>query len=301
MALTHYLAVVPISIELGFLLFSSRKITKYQKWGLALSFAALVIAQGWIYAHFFKWDGLQWQLIKSSAEPSIFWPKDLLLALGNRSLIASAVIGGIWIMGLIRLLNAPEGERGAQLSLVALILGPVIVFSAASLLSARALLLPRYFIFLVPPLCIFLGTVRVRHKNLAALLAGLFLVGSAAGVRDYYFLRKEPWRDAAAIVQKYPNSIVYTTRTLALRTPYFNRIGVEVRPLRAGSSTGITEIASAVAEGKKVWILENFWGGYSYMPELKQTLNSLNLQISELSLTDENSSPVFVMLVEKKS
>ena len=298
MALTQYLGIVPVVLELAFLVFGARTLTRVQRFQLGGLLLILIGIQGQIYTAFFKWDGLQWQTMKTAAEPLALWPREVLYDLGNRSLICCAVLSLVTLLGIAEIFTEPRQEKGAKLSLLALVVAPLLIVWAASLISGRALLLPRYLIFLAPPFCVFLGLIRFDHKNVASLFAGLFLVGSMAGLHNYYSQRKEPWRDVAAMIQRYPGSVVYTTRTVALRTPYFTRIGVPVKRLTLGDTGDLAELTADVAQGKKVWILENFWGGYPYMTELKRVFSGMKFDVSEMSIRDENSPPVFVMEVE---
>lgn len=139
---------------------------------------------------------------------------------------------------------------------------------------------------------------RFDHRWVASLLAGLFLVGGISGLKRYYSQRKEPWREVATLIERYPGSIVYTTRAIGLRTPYFTSRGIDVKRLNFADAGGLAQLTADVAGGHKVWILENFWGGYRYLPELKRTLSGMKLNVSELTIRDEDSPPVLVMEVE---
>jgi hypothetical protein len=300
MALTQYLGILPVMLELAFLIFGARTLTRPQRLLLAGMFLILFGVQGQIYSTFFKWDGLSWQTMKSLAEPFALWPKDVLYELGNNSLISGAVLAIATVIGAWDLVSEPKLEQQSKLGLLALVILPILVLWATSVASGRVLLIPRYLIFIVPPFCVFLGATRFRPKSMAALLAGIFVIGSVVGLQRYFSQLKEPWRDVAAIIQRYPHSVVYTTRTLALRTPYFSRMGVDVKRLVLGDSGDLAELTADVARGEKVWILENFWGGYPYMTELKRVFSGMKFSVSELSVRDEDSPPIFVLEVERR-
>jgi hypothetical protein len=69
----------------------------------------------------------------------------------------------------------------------------------------------------------------------------------------------------------YPQSIVLTTRSPAIRTPYFDLWKIPVESWQPNIE-GYERIAVLLKQYKNVWVLDTYWGSASYMAGLEGQL-----------------------------
>jgi hypothetical protein len=168
------------------------------------------------------------------------------------------------------------------------------------------MLLPRYFIYILPYFItwvtlVFLNLLRQPKQFFKVLGVTAFLlvfVGAGQGLKYVYLPHKAPWREVAATVSQFPKSYVLTTRTESIKTPYFERIGVEVEKVTPDEKLD-NRISELLAKSKNVWIIETYWTGLTYFKELKTRLEKNGLSAKEYTVKNDYSEPVFVMLVRK--
>lgn len=296
MAFIHYLAIVPITIGCALL---ARRLGRKVLLGLAGAIAVELV----FYSIFFKWEGLKWQMLKFSLEPHSHWPVEPIGALFNRSYFYGA---GVLAAVALVLRRKKLGQLKPSLSWLALLVLPFLALLVFGFATKRSVFLARYFVYLTPVFAVAVGVLLVDLKDskwpqaLKLVPLALLTVGTALGFPGVYRSTKEPWRSVAELIGRYPNGLVLTTRTVAIGTPYFERADVRVEKWEPSSNAGMDYLEQQVRRRKRVWIIENYWGGTPYMPMLARQLKALGYRISEVSMRTDESAPVLVMLVEEK-
>lgn len=300
MACTHYLALVPLAIEA--MLFARR----WRKAALVFAMAAAV--ELGFYLNFFKWEGLAWQHLKFAVEPASRWPIEPVVELMDHSWLYAL---GVLVLACLVVWRRPgrTGDRSdaaERRALLVLLVAPFAFLLGFGFVTEKAVFLARYFIYLSPVAATLVGTALVDlwraprlPRAIKLLPAALLLGGALLALPRLYRPYKEPWRKVAEVIAKYPNALVLTTRTVAIATPYFERADVEVEKWDPSSSEGMARLYSQVARRKRVWIVENYWGGRHYLPLLTEQLKDLRYNVSELSMRTDDSPPVLVLLVEE--
>jgi hypothetical protein len=239
---------------------------------------------------------LEWQKVKFQMEPASRFPTDVL------SLLAWGSWVGVFATTTIAVLTIKKNEMVKVFStlLVSVFFLCICVAWAAS----RAFFLPRYFIFLTPVVIAITGVglfeiFQFQKKWIAAAASVLLVIGIALHLPDTYKNTKAPWRQAAQMIWLTPDSVVYTTRTLAMRSPYYESHNIPLIRLEADKK-GLQQINKSLDEGKQVWIVENYFGAMTYFQQLKSDLSQELLQLEDFTLTDGPfSEPVLILHVQK--
>lgn len=299
MALSHYLAVVTLSVQAIYFL-AARHVNRRVA---TLCFAGVTLVLVAFYFNFFKWDSLKWQEMKFSLEPASRWPTGLLLTLANYSWFCAAAI--FLVVSLAVLLKRNEKINRQRLRLAMLIIVPLIGVFAISALVQRSASLPRYWIYLLPPLLTLVGlsfvdVLETVWSKAALFLFAVVLLSTALAMPKIYANKKEPWKSVVEMIQNYPNSLILTTRSLALKTPYFDSAGIDVQQWDPNKKEDLERLEDEVAVRKRVWIVENYYGGL-YVPQLaiKLELEKRYRLVSTLMSVDESSS-IRVLMIEEK-
>lgn len=314
MAASHYLAVVPLAVQAGALVFKRARAGSGVRTLLTLGVlgvALLVLVVS--YANFFKWGALGWQNYKFELEPESRWPWGVIACLFNFSwLYAAGTLSALAIAVRFDWVEKPAANA-ERLLLAIMIIVPLMVMFTAGALAERSVALTRYWIYLVPPMITLLGgaMARVAEEALAraggqrrlaasglAMLFCLVLGGTIESSADAYLNKKEPWKAAANMISYYPNSLVLTSRTLAIRTPYFEKHGIEVMSWNPRTPESEALLAKEIAARKHVWVVENYYGGY-YLPDLAKSARD-RYKVTDLTVNVGESAPVRVLLLEEK-
>jgi uncharacterized membrane protein len=297
LSLTHYFALPLLLVE-GALLAAWKKGPKSSRlrrpglWVLSLCVAVLAI----FFFNQFSWMHLEWQKLKFQMEPSSRFPTETISLLGWGSWCS------VLAAGLIAALAFKKNEAVKIFSTVFL----AVFFLSLCLAwaASRAIFLPRYFIFLTPVVITATGfglfdLFRRPRKWPALTLSLLLLVGIGLRAPVIYNNNKTPWRRAAQLIWQTPDSVVYTTRTLAIRSPYFESRKIPVLRLEPAPED-LRQINQSLDEGKQVWIVENYFGALTYFNDLRNSLLREYLQVDDFTLTDgENQDPVLVYHVRR--
>ncbi len=302
LSLTHYLAIVPVGIGVA-LLFSEKKEIKWDRYKLLVFGFMTCLSLFVSYLNFFKWSYLDWQYLKYVVDPMSRWPSDIGLLLSNNAWWA---LGVLLLLTFVRFFWIKDtlNKKYYRLPLYFVLL-PIGIFLLQSLLFQRAVFLPRYFIYIVPVFSLSVGLlmwdIYLRSKR-AFLFSGVtFLLCYLVYFPEVYQIKKAPWRRLAEIVRDKAPTHILTTRTVAIGTPYFERIGVGVEAWDPSTSDGLARLGQLVGKHGKIWIIESFWAGRNYLPPLGQRLRILDYEVSEVSLKTDHSRPILAMLIQKKA
>jgi hypothetical protein len=167
----------------------------------------------------------------------------------------------------------PEAQLLLGFTALTLLLG-----TAATWVTQRGLLIPRYYIFLNPVFIIL--TVSLWQSLRSWLRYALILVSlvfSLGWLPKAYFPVKAPWNRLAQTVLENQGEIVFTTRTLTIATPYFNNARIKVEKLDL-TDEGLRSLVELVHQGRKIWIVENYWGQMNYFSKLTSKLTELGIK-----------------------
>ncbi|MEQ1878005.1 MAG: hypothetical protein ABL958_15285, partial [Bdellovibrionia bacterium] len=152
---------------------------------------------------------------------------------------------------------------------------PLMLLTGAGLVLGRATLLPRYLIFLTPVFIALTGLAlteilngSARSKYAGAGVLAIFLSGTIGSFDSIYADTKASWRDAAAVISRFPGSLVLTTKTGAIESPYFKNSHI---PLRRWSTKEPEEILHQASLNDYVWIVDTYWN----MKEIWSSLEPL--------------------------
>lgn len=157
---------------------------------------------------------------------------------------------------------------------------PVVLAVAAS--AAHSMLVPRYFLFCVPPLAVFLGAgaARLRLSSPAGLMLALLFAGLTARELHWYFSSpKDDWRSVTSYVlfRSRPSDAVIIWPAMAEYSfrYYEDRLFPDVAPLtvvasnqdivdgkkivadrfRGLSGDAIQQVPRVAAPGQRVWLI----------------------------------------------
>ena len=306
LSLTHYLSVVPIVAQVGFFALKEKKAKDSIKPILiiGLTLATTLVS----YLKFFSLKHLNWQIVKFEIEPRSHWPTDILWSLFNESWIS--LIGFIILISFfiwnLRKANLKTLLKGSGFFAPFVIL-PIVAFTAATLVLNRSMLLPRYLIFTLPYMVSWTGLtlaltvarphIKIFEKRLLYLSFLMITTGGFIGLKENYLPHKAPWREVAATIGQYTESTVFTTRTESIKTPYFERLGINVEKLENRSQ--MTEkVKEALAHFRNVWVIETYLAGITYFSTIKSEFEKAGLSTKEFTVKNDYSEPIFVMLIQ---
>lgn len=292
MALSHYLAAIPLLLQLACLGYRHRARVHREKAAISASVALVML--GVSFHFFFQGKYLNWQVFKFKMQPESRWPLELGWGFANQSWLGVA--------GLVALLAAAALQKRdyrRELALFAFV--PVAAFTLAGLVISRAMLLPRYFIYVLPPLLALAAqalskTEDRRLRGFATVALAVFLGGAAVSFNELYAIKKAPWREVAQIVAAYPDSLVLTTKTDAVQTPYFVNAGVR---LRRWDWRNHQELLDEVKRNKHVWIVDNYWSFTNYYSKVLPEI-SAHVVPHEQTVQTGKQEPLFVVRFEQK-
>jgi uncharacterized membrane protein len=264
---SHFLAILPIGMGLTAILARYRKKEEIRPYVIAM-FA--VFAIGLCCLPFISWPSLSWQELKFSYEQQSRWPWVVIGQTLGKNI-------GITTFGLLALAQLISRNRAGTLGAVGFITCFVLATLAGFAMS-RAVFLQRYFIHILPlVMMVVLGAhqIVVENKNKflrvsLTLLLAIFLYAHTNRAPNVISWQNPPWDQAAALIASTEQPIVFTTRPLSLRAPYFDNFKIDVVKLNVLGEDAFLNLLQATWEGKTTWILENSWGYHFYESQLNQ-------------------------------
>lgn len=301
LSLTHLFAAILVFAELfWWLLLSKRSLKQSVLTGLGAIFGFfLVIQTTGLDFRFLDWQKLRFDLVSPLQD---YLSVQKILGFGHP---------WTWVLLALSLFVLPYSvrsqifrDRSIQFSagVIGLTLGGV---TLASFLFDRSLLLPRYFIFLIPFVCFL--TTQILNFHLKGPKFGIsrciflllvFVCSSLFALPEVFENRKAPWRDVANYISHIPNQMVLTTRSQSIQTPYFQKHLIPVRKWQFDQN-GLQEIFALVESGQNVFIVENYWGGLTYWEDLKAELTQKGYKINEQTFQLEQSEALYTMQIRK--
>jgi 4-amino-4-deoxy-L-arabinose transferase-like glycosyltransferase len=292
LALSHYLAVIPIALQTALLIKGKSKSTALKAGAASL----LVVAASYFIS--FSWAHLEWQRLKFMVEPQAGHVQEVVLDLLYGSW--PALIG---IVGLIAYWIWKEKRQREALTGIRILAGTLLLLMVCAFLFQRSVFHARYYIFLVPYVVISLAVIAERltqpkaRSRWAATAALLVIAAFSADsiVQGDFRAAKAPWRTLAKQVAKDPASMVFTTRTLAIRSPYFERENIPVEFISSPGQAG--EMAELAALGATVWIVDAYWASITYVPGLVDALKAKGLEAEEFVFKTGKSDVIVAVRV----
>lgn len=297
MIMTHYLAWVPLLIEGVWILFS--KTPKISRKKIVIGLAVGVGLFGLCCLVLISWRHLAWQNLKYNVEPESHYPGLVIWDLMNQSWVSAAAFA-ILFLNSVYLFIKKRQEGKDHFFFLFFVFAPLVIFIIFTFVLKRSVFLPRYFIYLIPFFVAWAGSsfmdIFARKKWAAAFLLAVLIYGSITSISQAYLELKAPWRDAAKVVAQHKDSVVFTSRSIAIEVPYFERIGVKVEKWDQ-KTNGAETIQEKLKLVKNVWLVENYWGGKDYMAALKPELKKLKLDVAEFILQTDVSDPILIMQI----
>lgn len=295
LSLTHYFSLPLLLIEAAVLwTWKKRPLISWKQNSLLWIFGWCGLIMLGFFIHQFGWSHLEWQKIKFEIEPQSRWPVQSLLFLNWDSwlgLAATVIIAGLTY------------RKNELIKLCSVLFLSVFFLSLAVAWSTgRAIFLPRYFIFLTPMVIVTTGLglfeLQTYGKKWLPLTMTILVAGGIIWhLPHLYFNNKAPWRKAAEMIWLSPDSVVYTTRTLAIRSPYFESKNIPLMRIEP-EEKGVHQIEQSLKAGKQVWVLENYFGAMMYFSKLHARLSNLQYQVDDFTLTEDDSDPVLLLHVQ---
>jgi hypothetical protein len=283
LACTHYLALIPLSLQGLYFLWQRN----YRSVAIR-SFASIVFLVGLALIFGFHTVSLEWQRLRFETGSITLQNWNDLTVIFNRNFGCIIIFLIFCVVGLFRK-NLSSQVR----FLILFTLGSLMLFYIGQFFSSRYLFYPRYLIFLNSYIILIL--ISSWPWSRMASLAFVILAGFSFSKN--YETTKAPWREAAQIIHENGGGKVFTTRTLAIQTPYLTQAHAEAVKLESSSSF-LLQI-SQQAELEAVWILDNYWGGISYIEPLKQDLQSQGYLLKDFSLQGGSGDSLTLWQVTK--
>ncbi len=300
LALTHYTAIFIFFLE-GLLFFLKNKKGPDRDFILTLFLGCSFILAS--YATSFSWQNLEWQKMKYAHEPASRWPWEAMLSFGFQSwsIFAGAILS---LVGLTWLSFRKKIETHRLIEDFGLVcFGVFLIVFIISVATQRALFLPRYFIFLIPFWLVILGAIFEGYfdntdwiKKLWPIPLLIFLYLLYPNVLQTYSVNKAPWRTLLQEVAKTERPVVFTTRTLAIQYPYLKIHDIPAHKLE-NTEDGYQNMLKELSKFKTLWIVENYFGGLTYLSNLKERMTSEGFKVEEVTRKDLNSEPLFALKI----
>ena len=289
---THFLSVVPLFVGGICLLLSPKSKFTRGKY-LATILVSLLIAAA--MTAFIRWESLLWQEMKFVIETGSRWPWSVMLQIFG---------GAVGALGFVTLSVSGVAQRNriAAFSSIAVIL----VFVSATvggLLMARSVFLPRYFTYVSPLIMLtVLGALtasshmKFNYKILNAIAWLMFIGGQSIKAVEAVNFEHPPWREAGQFIAQQKNPIIFTTRPLSMKSPYFE--SVPFIKIERKKTDWMSELLLAQKRGQQPYIIENYWGFEASKDELQKTLEEFACVGLAKRLTNSSLDSLVVMKVD---
>ncbi len=301
MCLSHYIGLIPAAFQILWIIKKKTQIRKHGFEYFMIGLGIFIIVSTTVIG-LFHFEFLKWQELKFMLEPESRWPRELLSFFVFRS---SGAIVGICGLVILAILLRDFDLHSLLLYVFAYALWTIITFEAVSFILKRAVFIPRYYIFLIPPWLLFITHLKIKtaQKKSFKLLSHLFLIitvlGASVTVSLLYHPRHSPWREVALKVRDFPKSMVVTTRSSAIQTPYFEWINVPVEHFDDPIEI-IKTLETKFETLKTIWIVEPIVPGTDYFSLFKKQVNTGAYNLEDFTVSVDNSEPIVILKIEKK-
>lgn len=234
--------------------------------GLAL-FAAFVLVD---------WDFLRWQQQSFAAGFSYSRSLSVIFSSG---LILAVVLS---ISSLRKMFVSTQ---------VKLIVIGIFMFCVVGLVSTlvfkKNILFERYF-FLIP---LFSSLLLLQFANAINMhwLALIFVV-QASLFNWVYQDANAPWKQVAFFLQQQKASVVYTSLTLALQTPYFSNSGIQVR--------SVNDMQDDVDLGSEIWFIESYHTGLVNFSAMKDKFGQMGLTTQVYEFKNQSDAALLLRVTK---
>lgn len=306
--LTHWLGVLPFLIQMFWLgMVSESRAIKLR--GFQLVGGAVVVLVTGVLLHV-RWDYLRWQVLKFEVEPMSRWPmvvSNELIAGSGFSVMAAIVLVLVAVVGKKN--TSALGTQGILKALALVVAGVLVGATAMGWLLQRAVLIPRYFVFLIAPIALLLAlsvNAGLEEKFWKKVCAFIALIVVCASTAIHWPIKHEikgaPWRDLARMIVSYPDSVVITSKTLAVQYPYFQRGGVSVERWEDGPAQ-FQQLERQIKNHQSVWVVESAWSASQIFPTVLGWLKSHNLRYDIVRSADHVNERIVTLKIQglKKS
>lgn len=299
MTMVHYISYLLIIIQA--VLIFKRKIRSATHFWI-ISLIAFITALAASYYFSFSWIHLEWQKLRFQLDPNSQLPFSVLqdLFLGSTP--------GFWFsallifVALVFLFRLHQDTQFAFLKISTLtVLSIFVIILLMTYSTQRSLFLSRYFIFLIPWILFILALSlnyfeTYRNIRIFYILAAVLYSLSFYSLPKAYQNRKSAYRDAFKLILEDPNTFVFTSRSLAFKTPYLEDNGILVEKFD-NTETTFQYLIERLNKHGLVWFLDTPIGSLSYFAPLKKKLIDNSLQFEEFILEKENAEPLLLLKV----
>lgn len=239
------------------------------KWIFAIGMLVAVFAIDW---HHLTWTQVAFE--KSAFESTLA---------GITAFLGGSYIGAIFYS--IVLLWAVVQKR----PIPSQVLWGLLILFSFQLATSRVLLIDRYLIFLSPLLLLWLSEsiFSLRTKALSLLIF-------TYGIYSWSFQEwKAPYNQVGIYLQRQSEVDLLTTRSAAIKAPYFNRPNINFVKLEKPK-----DIAEYIATNptKSIYVLENYWSGFIYLQSLKEELSQMQRHSQILKFQFNEKSDILLVL-----
>jgi uncharacterized membrane protein len=301
--MTHLFSFLLLWIELIWIFFHKQEENLWKRIGLSLlvfgTLPPVLVKLTGFQLPFLDWQKLRYGLVGFSSDLESFLS---LLFSGSIANLVALLLGTV----LLLIGNRRDFLQRVEFRFVCLLLiVPILLCSIFSLSLERIFLVPRYFIFL-NPVAIILTSLLISNlfsngcmQRLGSILLLIScLLSSLLFLPEVYKNKKAPWRSVAQYISNIPRSVVLTTRSQSIQSPYFERFSIPVRKW-IPNENGLQFIEQLLSENKNVFIVDNFWGGLTYWNENKSRLSKLGYKLNEQIFKLDDSEPIYAMQIRK--
>lgn len=281
--MTHYLFVIPALYLLGyFILKTKNQLRKIIFTGLSFIVAVLIIS-------IISWDPLEWQKYK-------FAQGDFSLDYLQGFLKVTAWTFFIYLPFILTKSAKPliTFENAIHLFTPVLFIGLFI----SGLIVQRNFALDRYFIIAVPffVYSVALGFETFWQNDKKFFYSSVVVLGLISVVissQNIYQNIKAPWRELAQTFSEFsPCPEILTTRSLAINTPYFQKLNCEVKKLES-----IDQIKNHILQTKKpIYIVDNYWGATPYLLNLQSTFEKEEFAQVDIKVFQKKQSDILYLV-----
>lgn len=295
--ISSYLSVLLFIFEWAFSLKKNKSILSVI--GINLVLIVIIVAS----RELVDWRYLSWQIIKYRVEELAFFPIDVFKAFAFNSLASGL---SIFILSTLMLVKSDSDKLKDFFRTMAIVFSFLLVFICFSMVSRRAIFIPRYFIFLSPIYFYFLTkafyeTSQLTKKIKYTFVFGtiLIFIGAAKESIQVIQRKKSDWRGVASSVGTYPNSVVITTSNLAIKTPYFDNQGILVSAIENPEQV-LQQVVQLLNSYENVWIIDSYWNYILYLPSQLPYFKTMNLQVDDFTEFEAGRDALATFKVSKK-
>lgn len=289
---SHYFSVFQLFTEAAFKL----RREKHKKFFLAT--LALLLSIVFIFVLNVRWDSLIWLQSRYELEDLSWLPYKVFVSVSFSSYLLAAIILALFVWDIR---NWKKISARHQF-LIINILFPIFIMTIFSLVFRMSAMIPRFFIFLVPSIIVYLNdklnSLNDRKTALAATV--VVLITAVYSLPEIYQKKNPPWSAAVDLIAASQQPAVFTSQSSGIGSPYFQRHKILVRKWPANPQ-GVQMIEQSIQAGQTTWMLDTYWAASAYFPSLEALMKERNYIPEVQSLASGSAEPIMLMKIKAKT